>query len=79
MYLVDILKNIKLSIRNSSNKIICILLYVLLLFVLNPFIIFLKLRRKFYLLKIRFYKIRINFEKNFNNWSIWMYRKKSSF
>ena len=55
MYLVDILKNIKLSIRNSSNKIICILLYVLLLFVLNPFIIYLKLRRKFYLLKIRFF------------------------
>jgi len=55
MYFVDILKNIKLSIRNSSNKIIFIVLYSLLLFVLNPFIIFLKLRRKFYLLKIRFY------------------------
>lgn len=55
MYLVDILKNIKLSIRNSSNKIIFILLYVLILLLLNPFILFLKLRRKFNLLKIRFY------------------------
>ena len=55
MYLVDFLSNIRSATKDSSNKLLFILLFLLLKLILTPFIIFLKVRRRILLLKIRIY------------------------